>query len=88
MSLHYHRKEPCGTPASIPQGAGISQSIETLDFLSERTELINRITLAEKLQLAHACHVVSKVVSISKNTAPVGKLLTEVQGHVVRKPHA
>jgi hypothetical protein len=70
------RTEPCGTPALIIFGADISPSTETENFLFERKELMSLIKLAGKFILDNLyskplCHVASKALSISKNTAAV-----------------
>jgi hypothetical protein len=61
-----YRTEPCGTPACISLGVDISPSTETLNFPSERMELISLIKLVEKCNFDNlyskpGYHVVSKV---------------------------
>jgi hypothetical protein len=56
------RTEPCGTPACISLGVDISPSTETLNFRSERKELISCINLVENsnydnLYSRPECHV-------------------------------
>jgi hypothetical protein len=70
------RTEPCGTPAYISLGVGISPMNETLNFLWERKEPISLIRVIENFNLDNLyskpmCHVVSKAFSISKNTGAV-----------------
>jgi type II secretory pathway component PulL len=76
----HQQRELGGTPACISLGADISSSIETLNFQFERKELISLITLAENanfdsLYSKPEFQVVSKAVSISKNTAAIDILL-------------
>jgi hypothetical protein len=42
--------EPCGTPAGIPLGGGISLSSKNANFAFERKELIILTVLAEELK--------------------------------------
>jgi hypothetical protein len=57
---------------------------KTLNFLSERKELISLIWLVENSNLHNlynkpVCHVVSKAFSMSKNTAAVDILLLKLR---------
>lgn len=49
------RMEPCGTPAGIPRGGGISLSSENANFAFERKQLIILTVLAEELKF-HNLH--------------------------------
>jgi hypothetical protein len=74
------RTEPCSTPTCIVLIVDISPSTDTLNFHCERKELINLIKHAENFKLDNlyskpGCHVVSKVFSISNNTAAVDILM-------------
>jgi hypothetical protein len=81
--------EPYGTPASIYLGVEISPSIEALNFLWDKKELINLIKLNENcifFQLAQQANVPCSV----KGFLNIQELrsrrhsIVEVKGHVVR----
>jgi hypothetical protein len=72
--------ESCGIPACISLGVDSSPSTKTLNILSDRYQLMNRIKFTGKckfdsLYSKPGCHVVSKAFSVSKNTAAVDTLL-------------
>jgi hypothetical protein len=78
------RTEPCGTPACISLGVDISPSTKTLNFLSERKELISWIKLVENSNFDifysnPECHEVSNVFSMSENTAAIHILLLKLR---------
>jgi hypothetical protein len=72
------------TPASIYLGIENSPSTEILNFLRDKKELIHSIKLAENSNLYNlyskpVYRVVSKVFSVSKNTAAVDILLLKLR---------
>jgi len=78
------RTEPCGTPACISRGANISSSTETLNFLSNRNDLIRMSMLTENcnwysMYKKPGYHKASEAFSISKNTAAVNTQLLEIK---------
>jgi hypothetical protein len=80
--------EHFGTPACISLGVDISPSTETLNLHCERKEPMSLIKLVENSSLDNLqllvysepeCHVVSKAFSMSKNTAAVDILLSNLR---------
>jgi hypothetical protein len=78
------KTEPCGTPDCNTLDVDISPSTETLKVLYERKEPISLIKLVENSNLDNLyskpeCHVISKVLSIIKNTADIDILLLKLR---------
>lgn len=90
--------EPCGSSACISYGIDISPSNKTLNFLSERNELINLIRLVSNSNLDNLFskprfHVVlSKTIPLSKNTVAIdmsfSKFNVKSGFHIIFNPNS